>query len=67
MASLTKIGVKCFGPFSPKEVNDASTWAAAVEDLIQAVADSSSTSSVIDTEVFPVLGNVFVMVTYQLA
>ena len=67
MASLTKIGVKCFGPFSPKEVNDATTWAAAVEDLIQAVADSSSTSSVIDTEVFPVLGNVFVMVTYQLA
>ena len=67
MASLTKIGVKCFGPFSPKEVNNASTWAAAVEDLIQAVADSSSTSSVIDTEVFPVLGNVFVMVTYQLA
>jgi len=67
MAALTKIGVKCFGPFSPKEVNDAATWAAAVEDLIQAVADSSSTSSVIDTEVFPVLGNIFVLVTYQLA
>ncbi len=67
MAALTKIGVKCFGPFSPKEVNDAATWAAAVEDLIQAVADSNSTSSVIDTEVFPVLGNIFVMVTYQLA
>jgi len=67
MAALTKIGVKCFGPFSPKEVNDAATWAAAVEDLIQAVADSSSTSSVVDTEVFPVLGNIFVMVTYQLA
>ena len=67
MAALTKIGVKCFGPFSPKEVNDAATWAAAVEDLIQAVADSSSTSSVIDTEVFAVLGNIFVMVTYQLA
>jgi len=67
MAALTKIGVKCFGPFSPKEVNDAATWAAAVEDLIQAVADSSSTSSVVDTEVLPVLGNIFVMVTYQLA
>ena len=67
MASLTKIGVKCFGPFSPKEVNAAATWAATVQGLIQAVADSSSTSSVIDTEVFPVLGNIFVMVTYQLA
>jgi len=67
LASLTDIGVKCFGPFSPKEVNAAATWAGVVEDLIQAVADSSSTSSVIDTEVFPVLGNIFVMVTYQLA
>ena len=67
MVSLTKVGVKCFGPFSPKEVGVVATWAAAVEDLIQAVADSSSTSSVIDTEVFPVLGNIFVMVTYQLA
>ncbi len=67
MASLTKIGVKCFGPFSPKEVSSPTTWAGVVEDLIQAVADSNSTSSVIDTEVFPVLGNIFVMVTYQLA
>lgn len=67
MATLTKIGVKCFGPFSPKEVSSPATWAGVVEDLIQAVNDSSSTSSVIDTEVFPVLGNIFVMVTYQLA
>ncbi len=67
MATLTKIGVKCFGPFSPKEVSSPTTWAGVVEDLIQAVNDSSSTRSVIDTEVFPVLGNIFVMVTYQLA
>ena len=56
MASLTKVGVKCFGPFSPKEVGAVATWAAAVEDLIQAVADSSSTSSVIDTEQNPLKG-----------
>jgi len=67
LASLTKVGTKCFGPFSPKEVGASATWAAVLEDLIQAVADSSSTSSVIDTEVFPVLGNIFVLVTYQIA
>jgi len=39
----------------------------AIQTAIHAIADSSSTSSVIDSEVFPVLGNFFVMVTYQLA
>jgi len=67
MASLTKIGVKVFGPFSPKEFSDTATLQSAIQTDIQAIADSSSTSSVIDTEVFPVLGNYFVMVTYQQA
>ncbi len=67
MAALTKIGVKMFGPFSPREFTDTSTLQSAIQTDIQAIADSSSTSSVIDTEVFPVLGNYFVMVTYQLA
>ena len=67
MASLTKIGVKVFGPFSPKEFSAPATLQSAIQTDIQAIADSSSTSSVIDTEVFPVLGNYFVMVTYQQA
>ena len=67
MASLTKIGVKVFGPFSPKEFSDTGTLQSAIQTDIQAISDSSSTSSVIDTEVFPVLGNYFVMVTYQQA
>jgi hypothetical protein len=67
LASLTKIGTKCFGPFSPREVSAPATFATTLQGLIQAIADSSSTSSVIDTEVFPVLGNIFVMVTYQIA
>jgi len=67
MASLTKIGVKMLGPFSPKEFSDTSTLQGAIQTAIQAIADSSSTSSVIDSELVPVLGNYFVMVTYQLA
>jgi|TARA_Y100000114_G_scaffold155281_1_gene179069 hypothetical protein len=67
VASLTKIGVKVFGPFSPKEFSDLGTLQTAIQADIQAISDSSSTSSVIDTEVFPVLGNYFVMVTYQQA
>ena len=67
MASLTKIGVKVFGPFSPKEFSDTVTLQGAIQTNIQAISDSNSTSSVIDTEVFPVLGNYFVMVTYQQA
>lgn len=67
MASLTKIGVKVFGPFSPKEFSDTGTLQGAIQTNIQAISDSNSTSSVIDTEVFPVLGNYFVMVTYQQA
>jgi hypothetical protein len=67
VAALTKIGVKVFGPFSPKEFSATGTLQAAIQADIQAIADANSTSSVIDTEVFPVLGNFFVMVTYQLA
>jgi len=67
MASLTKIGVKMLGPYSPKEFSDTSTLQGAIQTAIQAIADSSSTSSVIDSELVPVLGNYFVMVTYQLA
>lgn len=67
MAALTKIGVKMLGPFSPKEFSDTATLQGAIQTAIQAIDDSSSTSSVIDSEVFPVLGNYFVMVTYQLA
>jgi len=67
VASLTKIGIKLVGPFSPKEFTDKATLQSTIQSEVQAISDSSSTSSVIDTEVFPVLGNYFVMVTYQQA
>lgn len=67
MAALSKIGIKVFGPFSPKEFSNTGTLQSAIQTDIQAIADANSTSSVIDTEVFPVLGNYFVMVTYQQA
>ena len=67
MAALSKIGIKVFGPFSPKEFSNTGTLKSAIQTDIQAIADANSTSSVIDTEVFPVLGNFFVMVTYQQA
>ena len=67
MAALGKLGIKVFGPFSPKEFSNTGTLQSAIQTDIQAIADANSTSSVIDTEVFPVLGNYFVMVTYQQA
>lgn len=67
MASLTKVAVKVLGPYSPKEFSDNSTLQGVISTAIQAVADSSSTSSVIDTEVFQVLGNYYILLTYQIA
>jgi len=67
MASLTKIAVKVLGPHSPKEFSTPATLQAAISASIQAVADSSSTSSVIDTEIIQVLGNYYILLTYQIA
>ena len=67
MASLTKIAVKVLGPHSPKEFSDTATLQTAISTAIQAVADSSSTSSVIDTEIIQVLGNYYILLTYQIA
>jgi hypothetical protein len=67
MVALSKIGVKVLGPFSPKEFSDTATLQGTIQAAIQAIADASSNSSVIDSELVSVLGNYFVMVTYQLA
>tara|TARA_R100000951_G_C2575540_1_gene160212 strand:- start:406 stop:609 length:204 start_codon:yes stop_codon:yes gene_type:complete len=67
MASLTKIAVKVLGPHSPKEFSDTATLQTAISTAIQAINDSSSTSSVIDTEIMQVLGNYYILLTYQIA
>jgi len=67
MASLTKTGIKLFGPYSSKEFSTPATLEATIQASIATIADSSTTSSVLDTEVFPILGNFFIMVTYVVA
>jgi hypothetical protein len=67
MVALSKVAVKVFGPYSPKEFSDLTTLNTTISTAVQAIADASANNSVIDTEVFSVLGNMFVMVTYQIA
>ena len=66
MASLSKIGTTTLGPYAPSQFVAGDTNAL-IQAGIQAITGASSTSSIKDTEIFQVLGNYYVLVTYQLA
>ena len=63
MANLTP-KYKVVGPFSPKEFNDTSTLASAIAEAVGTLTEASSTTSLIASDPFTVLGNVYILVTY---
>jgi hypothetical protein len=63
MANLTP-KYKVVGPFSPKEFNDTSAVASTIATAVGTLSDASSTTSLIASDPFTVLGNVYILVTY---
>ena len=63
MASLTGVKVKQLGPFHPKSFDDG-TAGAAIQAAVQAINDSTSTTSITDIEFINIRGNIYTMVTY---
>ena len=63
MANLTP-KYKVVGPFSPKEFTDTSTLSTTIATAVGTLGDASSTTSLIASDPFTVLGNVYIRVTY---
>jgi len=63
MANLTP-KYKVVGPFSPKEFTDTSTLSTTIATAVGTFSDASSTTSLIASDPFTVLGNVYILVTY---
>ena len=55
---------KVVGPFSPKEFSDTSTLSGTIATAMGTLADSTSATSLIASDPFTVLGNVYILVTY---
>jgi len=69
MARFTKIETATLGPYSPKQFSDE-TVNALIQTGIQGLPpddDAASTSSITDVQVIEVLGNFYVLVTYQIS
>ena len=63
MATITP-KYKVVGPFSPKEFTDTSTLSTTIATAVGTLGDASSTTSLIASDPFTVLGNVYILVTY---
>ncbi len=63
MANLTP-KYKVVGPFSPKEFSDTSTVSTTIATAVGTLGDASSTTSLIASDPFTVLGNIYILVTY---
>jgi len=63
MANLTP-KYKVVGPFSPKEFNDTSTLSTTIATAVGTLPSASTTTSLIASDPFTVLGNVYILVTY---
>ncbi len=63
MANLTP-KYKVVGPFSPKEFSDTSTLTTTIATAVGTLSDASSTTSLVASDPFMVLGNVYILVTY---
>jgi len=66
MGSSTIVSqVKIIGPMSPKEFSDITTLETKVNAGLGAITDASGTNKILDTEIVQVLGNFFLIVTYE--
>ena len=63
MANLTP-KYKVVGPFSPKEFSDTSTVSTTIATAVGTLGDASSTTSLIASDPFTVLGHIYILVTY---
>ena len=63
MANLTP-KYKVVGPFSPKEFSDTSTVSTTIATAVGTLTGASGTTSLIASDPFTVLGNVYILVTY---
>ena len=63
MANLTP-KYKVVGPFSPKEFTVTSTLSTTIATAVGTLGDASSTTSLIASDPFTVLGNIYILVTY---
>jgi len=63
MANLTP-KYKVVGPFSPKEFSDTSTVSTTIATAVGTLTNAATTSSLIASDPFVVLGNVYILVTY---
>mgnify|MGYP003131019174 FL=1 len=66
MGSSTIVSkVKIIGPMSPKEFSDITTLETKVNSGLGAITNASGTNKILDTEIIQVLGNFFLIVTYE--
>ena len=66
MGSSTIVSrVKIVGPMSPKEFSDITTLETKVNAGLGAITNASGTNKILDTEIVQVLGNFFLIVTYE--
>ena len=63
MASLTGVKVKQLGPFHPKSFDDG-TAGAAIQAAVQAIDDSTSTTSITDVDFVNIRGNIYALVIF---
>lgn len=66
MASLTKVASK-FILISPREFSDTAALKVSTDAAIAAITGASGTAAVLDTEMITVLGNIYLVIIYQLA
>jgi len=63
MADLTP-KYKVVGPFSPKEFSNTTQLTTDIASAVGTLGDAATTSSLIASDPFTVLGNVYILVTY---
>ena len=66
MADLTKVASK-FIAITPTEFSDLATLKSTTDATIQAITGASGTAAVLGTEMVTVLGNIYLVVLYQLS
>tara|TARA_R110002096_G_scaffold122020_2_gene264149 strand:+ start:563 stop:763 length:201 start_codon:yes stop_codon:yes gene_type:complete len=66
MVALNKV-VSEFILISPREFSDTAALKVSTDAAIAAIADASGAAAVLDTEMITVLGNIYLVIIYQLA
>ena len=66
MGSSTIVSqVKIIGPMSPKEFSDITTLQSKFNTGLGSITNASGANKILDTEIVQVLGNFFLIVTYE--